>query len=68
MTGLMVENRTVSTHSRPKAAAGGVLFAEIVTLVSTHSRPKAAAGVPDGYVFGDVVSTHSRPKAAADYF
>ena len=56
----------VSTHSRPKAAAGddGGLGADDVG-VSTHSRPKAAAFAH--YVrraLGEV-STHSRPKAAA---
>ena len=35
--------RTVSTHSRPKAAAQTWKFASPVVMVSTHSRPKAAA-------------------------
>ena len=60
------ENLTVSTHSRPKAAAvnchGFTLFAG----VSTHSHPKVAASAPDSIaVFLCVVSTHSHPKVAA---
>ena len=33
----------VSTHSRPKAAAGGGYGYDYDVIVSTHSRPKAAA-------------------------
>ena len=33
----------VSTHSRPKAAAGKRMTPEQIEKVSTHSRPKAAA-------------------------
>ena len=33
----------VSTHSRPKAAAGLISLKEKFNAVSTHSRPKAAA-------------------------
>ena len=33
----------VSTHSRPKAAAGIITLDVAVQAVSTHSRPKAAA-------------------------
>ena len=60
------KQKTVSTHSRPKAAA--CCFARQYGrdhIVSTHSRPKAAA---DGRVYQPAhraVSTHSRPKAAA---
>ena len=37
---------SVSTHSRPKAAASdSVMFATCCCWVSTHSRPKAAASV-----------------------
>ena len=40
---IMGKTKKVSTHSRPKAAAGsGLEFAPFV-VVSTHSRPKAAA-------------------------
>ena len=57
--------RSVSTHSRPKAAAHGIRFFVRVENVSTHSRPKAAAhSIGLGGQFIDV-STHSRPKAAA---
>ena len=34
---------SVSTHSRPKAAAGQDIAALKAAVVSTHSRPKAAA-------------------------
>ena len=34
----------VSTHSRPKAAAGYITELNVRMIVSTHSRPKAAAG------------------------
>ena len=34
---------TVSTHSRPKAAARQILKMNFCLVVSTHSRPKAAA-------------------------
>ena len=40
----------VSTHSRPKAAAGCSQFIEALCLVSTHSRPKAAALIPSNVV------------------
>ena len=36
----------VSTHSRPKAAAGAVVPGVNLFGVSTHSRPKAAASAP----------------------
>ena len=32
----------VSTHSRPKAAGGGLAYIKLSNKVSTHSRPKAA--------------------------
>ena len=35
--------KTVSTHSRPKAAAHLNVFEHAIEYVSTHSRPKAAA-------------------------
>ena len=38
--------RSVSTHSRPKAAALARLFLPHLCFVSTHSRPKAAACSP----------------------
>ena len=59
---------TVSTHSRPKAAAYLLCVKPGHAQVSTHSRPKAAApGLADvGAVLP--VSTHSRPKAAAQWF
>ena len=56
---------TVSTHSRPKAAAFYRLASLIAICVSTHSRPKAAAGCYCKSAGGVHVSTHSRPKAAA---
>ena len=34
---------TVSTHSRPKAAAFPIMALAMFIRVSTHSRPKAAA-------------------------
>ena len=36
----------VSTHSRPKAADGGVFPFLVWLSVSTHSRPKAAVWIP----------------------
>ena len=56
---------SVSTHSRPKAAASQDLIKSICYGVSTHSRPKAAAESSPGKDIVDIVSTHSRPKAAA---
>ena len=56
----------VSTHSRPKAAAGLLISTTICRLVSTHSRPKAAANVYIAFYKHKRVSTHSRPKAAAN--
>ena len=38
--------RTVSTHSRPKAAGNGGKNKTAETKVSTHSRPKAAGNPP----------------------
>ena len=55
----------VSTHSRPKAAAGRRYKMAKYTIVSTHSRPKAAAYKTWDFVSYCPVSTHSRPKAAA---
>ena len=40
---LKVHDLVVSTHSRPKAAAGRFLICHFLVRVSTHSRPKAAA-------------------------
>ena len=42
-SGGIVGRIDVSTHSRPKAAAGDVVILAGYGLVSTHSRPKAAA-------------------------
>ena len=57
--------RTVSTHSRPKAA-GFWLYPprDGKRIVSTHSRPKAAGVARQGAGSAAHVSTHSRPKAA----
>ena len=55
----------VSTHSRPKAAAGRRFPVIRHSAVSTHSRPKAAALRIGSCVWFFKVSTHSRPKAAA---
>ena len=55
----------VSTHSRPKAAAGIRFFVRVENEVSTHSRPKAAAKYAQDAARELKVSTHSRPKAAA---
>ena len=60
-----VFKRTVSTHSRPKAAALVFDGACGAVPVSTHSRPKAAASVAADVITLADVSTHSRPKAAA---
>ena len=38
--------KSVSTHSRPKAAANTYSLFDVYTGVSTHSRPKAAATMP----------------------
>ena len=58
-------DRSVSTHSRPKAAGSRIIGAISPTsFVSTHSRPKAA-GKRWRQINGCCrVSTHSRPKAA----
>ena len=57
--------KTVSTHSRPKAA-GPLSPRNLlpITPVSTHSRPKAAGGCQSKSIPSVSVSTHSRPKAA----
>ena len=55
---------TVSTHSRPKAAAWSSCSCVFASAVSTHSRPKAADGGHRNTKTKDEVSTHSRPKAA----
>ena len=60
--------QTVSTHSRPKAAACAVGMSGLAGEVSTHSRPKAADFGLAVDTIGYVVSTHSRPKAAATAF
>ena len=58
--------RMVSTHSRPKAAAGYLPSCVKRDGVSTHSRPKAAASsIINPKTTPKSVSTHSRPKAAA---
>ena len=57
----------VSTHSRPKAAAWGIVKILPKSLVSTHSRPKAAAWGIVKILPKSLVSTHSRPKAAAEH-
>ena len=58
--------KTVSTHSRPKAAAADYEAALKSQVVSTHSRPKAAAYISCySLIILRKVSTHSRPKAAA---
>ena len=55
---------TVSTHSRPKAAAAAVKRYDGKCKVSTHSRPKAAVVKKKRKIKNELVSTHSRPKAA----
>ena len=57
-------HETVSTHSRPKAAASFIYNIPCRAWVSTHSRPKAAVVAWFKYLASLVVSTHSRPKAA----
>ena len=56
---------SVSTHSRPKAAADSLQGQTLNWIVSTHSRPKAAATNSLLDNRANIVSTHSRPKAAA---
>ena len=56
---------SVSTHSRPKAAATVIYAQTAHNAVSTHSRPKAAADKLQVPIAAENVSTHSRPKAAA---
>ena len=63
-----VRRVTVSTHSRPKAAAMAATLTIAASIVSTHSRPKAAAHLTHLCNCGELVSTHSRPKAAAPRF
>ena len=60
----LVKN-SVSTHSRPKAAALPQRENALRYNVSTHSRPKAAASAYEFLKGLNLVSTHSRPKAAA---
>ena len=64
MIQLLINHLFVSTHSRPKAAAGNKYGIDPDMLVSTHSRPKAADIVIDVAGANRHVSTHSRPKAA----
>ena len=59
-----VELESVSTHSRPKAAALIDGNGAGSVNVSTHSRPKAAGGAGLKLWNDKGVSTHSRPKAA----
>ena len=59
-----VDDKMVSTHSRPKAAGVRVLVWVMAVWVSTHSRPKAAGKVDTAPPSVSSVSTHSRPKAA----
>ena len=56
--------KTVSTHSRPKAAGGCQSKSIPSVSVSTHSRPKAAGKTAEYLQIIRDVSTHSRPKAA----
>ena len=56
--------RTVSTHSRPKAAGALDKPMHPSLMVSTHSRPKAAGALILHVLLVNTVSTHSRPKAA----
>ena len=56
--------RSVSTHSRPKAAGALRIVIGMRLVVSTHSRPKAAGPSTKGVGLLSIVSTHSRPKAA----
>ena len=56
---------SVSTHSRPKAAAVTFHLIKTQHLVSTHSRAEAAADGFGGYNTLTQVSTHSRAEAAA---
>ena len=55
----------VSTHSRSKAAASGLIEQSLPVLVSTHSRSKAATETEHASPQIVSVSTHSRSKAAA---
>ena len=63
---LFGDQRTVSTHSRPKAAGCSCEPAIRRVRVSTHSRPKAAGIDQIISTTPDQVSTHSRPKAAGE--
>ena len=56
--------KSVSTHSRPKAAGDGEIITGRLSEVSTHSRPKAAGAACTSFFSVVMVSTHSRPKAA----
>ena len=56
--------KTVSTHSRPKAAGRLPKHCKGIHHVSTHSRPKAAGAFFAPVMAYADVSTHSRPKAA----
>ena len=56
---------SVSTHSRPKAAAYVRSPHKSQLHVSTHSRPKADAAMVGNFSYPLTVSTHSRPKADA---
>ena len=62
---VLLPERCVSTHSRPKAAGFAVFIKyRHAVFVSTHSRPKAAGQFQPFSVRHVCVSTHSRPKAA----
>ena len=56
--------KSVSTHSRPKAAGNPRKIKGYAIAVSTHSRPKAAGRHWKLMNTELTVSTHSRPKAA----
>ena len=51
---------TVSTHSRPKAAANIAHKIRAIWIVSTHSRPKAAAFIST-YLSGHQTSFNTQP-------
>ena len=56
----MAFHRTVSTHSRPKAAGMPSKHIQDKTWVSTHSRPKAA-GMGAGHLAEEPFSFNTQP-------
>ena len=57
---MQVLSRTVSTHSRPKAAGAIGAIPRVCVTVSTHSRPKAA-GIEPPKVVVELTGFNTQP-------